>query len=84
MLFEVYATKKRAPQAGVPAMPMEETLQTLKTLQAVPSTKKNLTQKDNAFAPAINLISATTKAFTESIRSKPEVKEELKRRVDIV
>ena len=80
MLFEVYAKEKRTPQAGVPAMPMEETLQNLR--QSIASDNQDLTKRDEVFAPIITSLADTTKHF-DKYTVMPEFRKELKKRVDI-
>jgi hypothetical protein len=78
MLFEVYVQKKRAPEAGVPAMPMEETLQ---NLRAVASQNQTFTQKDKAFAPTLSALQNISNQVADTYHGH---KKELGHRVKIV
>lgn len=77
MLFEVYAQKKRAPEAGVPAMPMSETLQNLRT---VASENQILTSSDKAFTPTLAALRNISGQVGDTYQNH---KKELKHRIDI-
>ncbi len=71
MPSEVYTQKKRAPEAGIPAIPMEESLS---NLQVVASKNQTLSPTEAAGAKAFsNLVGATYAAH----------KKELTHRIDI-
>ncbi len=78
MLFEVFAEKKRAPYAGVPAMPLEETLQNLR--QSVVSDNQVLTSKDKAFTPTLVALQNISGQVGDTYQNH---KKELKHRIDI-